>query len=74
MEPEVPKEIELTELELLKLENGQLKLNSAMQRVAGLRKEQQALIMSIEERLGIKSLMAYSLDPESRKGVLHEED
>lgn len=68
--PEVPTEIRLDEVELLKLENIQLKIQSLQQEIARLDAGRNGIRIAIEERLGIDDLTKYAMDTQTGKGRL----
>jgi len=65
-----PREIELTEVEALRLEVTQLKAMGAAAKAKSLSDAHAEVIEDVEKRLGIESLGAYNIDSKTLKGVL----
>lgn len=66
----LPKEIQFTEVEILKIENIQLKIGRAQEALSQLVMQRQEVSDAVCKRLGIDSLSRYAIDIGAGKGRL----
>ena len=65
-----PKEIQFTEVEILKIENIQLKIGRAQETLSRLAAQRQEVSDAVCKRLGIDSLSRYAIDIGAGRGRL----